>query len=129
MKRIKKYSALLSAIHAADPKTRIAILRHAPDEFIKTLLEVVLNFLAGNIPHSPSTLQKLKRYKTHLREIEQKRRNNVKTVRQKMIYQKGGFLPLLIAPLIARLAAPAIAGAVTRNALDAVENRVKSYLK
>lgn len=134
MIRIIKYSELLAALKAADPHTRVAILRSAPDEFIKTLVEVVLNFLAGNIPHSKQTLQQLKRYKKHLRNIESHRKGSIQQMRRRMIYQKGGFLPLLMAPLLA--AAPFIAKAVGRNAassatnaaLDAVENRVKGYI-
>lgn len=134
MKRIIKYSALLSALKASDPQTRVGILRSAPDEFIKALVEVVLNTLVGNISHTSQSLQKIKRYKSHLRGIEAQRYGSVNTLRKKMTYQKGGFLPLLLAPLLA--ATPFIAKAVGRNAarsatnaaLDAVEKRVKGYI-
>lgn len=133
MKRLEKYSALLAAIQAADPNTRIGILRSAPDEFIKTLLEVVLNFLAGNIPHSPGIFHKLKRHKTILRKLEKKRYGSVNNMRKGFLQQKGGFLPLLLAPIIAgAVAAPAIARnaakAATNSALDTVVGRVKGFI-
>ena len=135
MKRLQKYSALLMAIRASDPKTRVGILRSAPDEFIKTLLEVVINFLAGNLPtHRPSDFKKLKRHKGVLRRLGNQR--NVKTTRKLLTTQKGGFLPLLLAPLALAAAAPAIAKRVSSSAaegvvdtaLDRVESRVKGYI-
>ena len=138
MNRLKKYSALLTAIQSVDPKTRVGILRSAPDEFIKTLLEVVVNFLAGNVvnpSHNPSNLNKLRRHKSLLRRLGAQR--SMKNTRKLLVKQKGGFLPLLLAPLIAGVglaaAAPAIARKVSANAaegavntaLDTVEKRVK----
>jgi len=135
MNRLRKYSALLAAIQSADPRTRIGILRTAPDEFIKTILEVVINSLAGNITHSKRALQKLKPYKNILRSMRQT--SSARNIRKKLIKQKGGFLPFLLAPVIAAAAAPAIASNVaskaarsaTSSALDTVEERVKKFLK
>jgi len=134
MNRLRKYSALLAAVQAADPKTRVGILRSAPDEFIKTLLEVVINSLAGNVTHTPRELTKLKPYKKVLRGM--KTTSSVRNVRQKLVKQKGGFLPFLLAPIIAAAAAPSIASNVaskaarsaTSSALDTVEERVKKFL-
>lgn len=133
MKRLQKYATLLAAVKVADPKTRVGILRTAPDEFIKTLLEVVLNFLAGNIPHTTSDFQKLRRHKATLRQLSAKRRNSVSKIRKQIIAkQQGGFLPLLIAPALAA-ATPFIAKVAARKAtegaLDGVTNRVKGFLK
>ena len=133
MKRLQKYSTLLAAVKVADPKTRVGILRSAPDEFIKALLEVVLNFLAGNIPHNKSDFVKLQRHKATLRQLAAKRRNKISTIRKEIIAkQQGGFLPLLLAPILAGTA-PLIAKATARKAvegaMDGVANRVKGFLK
>ena len=137
MKRLQKYSALLAAIQASDPRTRVGILRTAPDEFIKTLLEVVINFLAGNIPHTPEIHKKLKRHKNRLRELQKKRYASPTSMRRSFLAQKGGFLPFLLAPLIAggiatAAAAPAIAKRVatsaTEGAIDTVEKRAKGFI-
>ena len=148
MNRLKKYSPLLLAIQSADPKTRVGILRSAPDEFIKTLLEIIVNFLAGNVvrPSSSSSshkpplpVRRLTRYKSLLRRLGAQR--NVKKTRKVLVQQKGGFLPLLLAPLIlagtAAAVAPAIARKVSANAaegavdaaLNKVEDRVTGYIK
>ena len=146
MKRLQKYSALLMAIRASDPKTRVGILRSAPDEFIKTLLEIIVNFLAGNVvrPSSSSSslkplhVRRLTRYKSLLRRLGAQR--SVKKTRKVLVQQKGGFLPFLIAPLIlagtAAAVAPAIARKVSANAaegavdaaLNKVEDRVTGYI-
>ena len=137
MKRLQKYSALLAAVQAADPKTRVGILRSAPDEFIKTLLEVVLNLLAGNIPYTKKIYNKLRRHKTQLRNLRSKQKGSVANMRRSFLKQKGGFLPFLLAPLIAggiatAAAAPAIARSVatsaTDGAIDTVEKRAKGYI-
>lgn len=99
MRRIQQYHTLLLGLQAADPKTRLGILRYAPDDFIKALLEVVLNFLHGNIPHKPATMQNLKRYRRQLRKLNKIR--SMKKARKEMMDQKGGFLPFLLAPLLA----------------------------
>lgn len=121
MKRIKQYQPLLLALQTADPDTRVGILRSAPEEFIKTLLEIMLNFLHGNIPHNATTRQKLKRHRLQLHKLSRKR--SMKIARRELVKQKGGFLPLLIAPLLA-LTAPAIARKVSSAATDAALDRV-----
>ena len=146
MNRLKKYSPLLLAIQSVDPKTRVGILRSAPDEFIKTLLEIIVNFLAGNVvrsttSHKPLHVRRLTRYKSLLRRLCAQR--NVKKTRKVLVQQKGGFLPFLIAPLIlagtaatAAAVAPVIARKVSANAaegavdaaLNKVEDRVTGYI-
>lgn len=123
MKRLQKYSALLGAVQAADPKTRISILRSAPDEFIKTLLEVVLNFLAGNIPCKQQHVEKLKRYRKDLRNVSQCRHNLKKA--RKSLSQRGGFLPFLLPLLgvIGKGILGAAAGAATAAAIRKIRGK------
>ena len=98
MKRLEKYRPLLDAIRTSDPKTRVGILRSAPDEFIKTLLEVVVNFLAGNLPpHDSNQYKTLRRHKLFLRQMGDQR--SVQKTRRSLIKQKGGILPHLLASI------------------------------
>jgi hypothetical protein len=121
MKRLEKYSALLNAVQTADPKTRVGILRSAPDEFIKTLLEVVLNVLAGNVHCQGNQLKRVKRYKSHLREVSHCR-HNIKQARKKLI-QRGGFLPLIL-PLLG-IIGKGILGAAAGAAAHATINKIR----
>ena len=145
MKRVKKYYTLLQAIRVANPKTRVAIVRSAPDDFIKTLIEVVLNFLRGNIQVSKKIKSKLSKRKSYLRRLATyKGKSGVRKARKELV-QRGG-LPFLI-PLIAGLAAlggvgggvgiaAAAAPSIARNAarsatdsaLDTVSDRAKKAI-
>lgn len=135
MKRVRKYSTLLQAIRVADPKTRIAIIRSAPDDFIKTLIEVTLNFLRGNLKVARPTLTKLRQQKNKLRRLAYYRgKTGVAKARKELGQQRGGIFPLLI-PLIAGLAglagvgsgagiAAAVAPSIARNAARSATNSV-----
>jgi len=145
MKRVRKYFTLLQAVRVADPKTRVAIVRHAPDEFVKTLIEIVLNFLKGNLRVSNAVKGRLRKRKTQLRRIATyKGKIGVQKARKDLV-QRGG-LPFLI-PLIAGLAAlggvgggvgiaaaaaPSIARnaarSATNSALDTVAERAKTMI-
>lgn len=131
MIRINKYRTLLQAVNEADNKTRIAIVRHGPPDFIKALIEIALNFLKGNIRLSHSSVNALRKNKTKLRQLAACRgKKGICTARKKLI-QKGGFLPLI--PLIALAAsAPAIASRVAQNAtnsaINTLEKRAKSFI-
>lgn len=141
MKRLKKYTTLLMAVRSADPKTRAAIIKSAPDDFLKAFIEIALNVVKGNIEVSPSTLNKLRRKKTKIRRLAQCRgKEGVQDARD-ALSQKGGILPFLI-PLLGlagigtaigtAAAAPTIAARAARNAtesaLDSVENRAKKLI-
>lgn len=123
MHRLKRYSTLINAIAVVDPKTRIGIIRSAPDEFIKALLEIVINFLHGNIPVQPQAFKKLKRYKKTLRDIESSRQGSIKTVRRKLQQQKGGFISWIAGNAAKRATRDAV-----NTAFDTVEERLKGYV-
>ena len=137
MKRLRKYFALIEAVRVSDPKTRVAIIRAAPDDFIKTLIEVILNFLRGNITLHQNKLGKLRKRKLQLRRLADYRgKSGIKKARKELI-QRGGILPFLL-PIIAAAgglaaAAPAIARKVSENAtnsaLDTVEKRANDFIK
>ncbi len=134
MQRLQKYESLFRVLQQADPKMRTAIIRSAPEPFIQTLIEVVLNFLHGNIHTSPSLVTKLKKHKKKLRQLASYRsKRGLGKVRKDLVTQKGGFLfllPLLgtIAMAATAAAAPAIAKraarSATNSALDTVGKRI-----
>ncbi len=67
-------------------------------DFVDALCECCKNLLKGNIPVRPAQLKKLKRHKLVLRKLANKKTSVAQ--RRKILQQKGGFLGLLIKPLI-----------------------------
>lgn len=96
--RLKENKFLLYILNKAKPRLRNAIINHCDSEFIKTLSEISLNFLKGNITHSKNINKKLKKFKKKLRTLACSKRS-VK-VKRNILNQKGGFLPTLIASLL-----------------------------
>ena len=82
----------------AKPAHRKAILNTADNELILCLCECVLNILNGNVPIKPQEIQKLSKFKTHLRKLAAEKTS--KNDRRKILVQKGGFLPVLLAPIL-----------------------------
>ena len=70
------------------------LIEFADKDDMKSISECILNALRGNITLTPKTYAKLKKHKTVLRYLINKRVNNKK--RKAALKQKGGFLPLLI---------------------------------
>lgn len=103
--RLKRNASLLSALYHATPKKRKDILIHGSPDFIQALCEIALNLLKGNIPLSPSQFKKLKRQKTIIKLLSDKK-TTLKRKHQVLKKQTGGFLlPLLAAaiPMIGEL--------------------------
>ena len=73
-----------------------AIIQNADQPLIHCLCECAHNLLKGNVPLTPAQNTRLKRYKTHQRELVQKKKAN-----KKKILQTGGFIPAQLAPIAA----------------------------
>lgn len=98
MKSVTRDRHILHVLKGAKCNLSKAILKNCDDRFIQTLSEIVHNILIGNVDIDSTTMRKLKRYKSQLRELHQYIRKNkqVKNRRKKFINQTGGFLPLII---------------------------------
>ena len=96
-----KNAAVLRALCHLDAYQRRAVLKVAKPEFIKCICECALNVLHGNVPLKQSEKMKLKRHRHCLRKLAEKK--GTWKSKQKFIVQKGGFLPLLIAPILGSL--------------------------
>lgn len=66
---IRRHSHFLQILARSHPSQRRALLRTASAQQIKTLCEICLNILAGNVP---TNIQKLKKYKNTLRKLVKK---------------------------------------------------------
>lgn len=81
----------------AKPKERNFILQHGGGDLMKTLSEIAVNTLNGNIKLDGKNLTKLKRYKRQFRSMACPKRS-LKSKRN--IVQRGGFLSVLIGTVL-----------------------------
>ena len=100
-KQLKRFAQELRFLAKSQPKERTIFLRDADDELITCLCECAKNILNGNVPISNSRKRKLARYKTHLRSIADKNIPHVK--RKRILTQQGGFISVLLKPIIQAL--------------------------
>jgi len=97
------------------PKQCKAIIEAADKDLIRCLCECIQNVMVGNVPIPQSKRTRLKRHRNILRNIVDKRTRYLK--KKKLLSQTGGFLPLLLAPIIGlagSLIGDAISGAINR---------------
>ena len=73
-------------------------INHADKETIQCICECAHNILHGNIPIKKGDIKKLKKYQNVLSTLLDKRSSLKK--RKEVIIQKGGFLPLLLSPVL-----------------------------
>lgn len=111
--RVQNNLQLLKQLKRVDSKKRNKILKTCSDDTISCLCECVYNLLQGNVPVTPRQLKTLSKHKRSLRTLASKK-TTLKTRRR--ILQKGGFLPLIIGPLLGLLST--IVGGAINRALD-----------
>lgn len=91
---IKRNMALLKILIKAGPEQRRAILCGASDSLIAAIAEIALNTLRGNVPLKPEQFKALKKKKTFIRQLSNKKLSLKK--KKRLIEQSGGFIgPLL----------------------------------
>lgn len=102
--RLKRNAHLLNALYKSGPQKRKDIMLHSSPDFVKTICEIALNILKGNISLSPSQYKTLKKYKTNIRLLAD-RKVGINRKRRILSTQRGGFFPLLgvIVPLLTEI--------------------------
>ena len=99
---VKSHRDVLKKLHGANPAERRNILSNAGCGLIKCICEIVHNTLNGVIRLQPRQRRKLKRHTAVLRKLA--RSGDRWEEKKKIINQTGGgFLPLLLAPIITGL--------------------------
>lgn len=98
--RLKRHCSTLKRLAKSKPSVTKPIIKGASKDLINTLSECSYNVLQGVVPLSTKQQQKLRRYKTKLRECANKR---VSQKRKKAILMRGGFLGTLLNPIISIL--------------------------
>lgn len=98
MKRLKANRHILHVLKNANPRLRKTIIKESTPEVIKTLCEICQNTLNGNAKISLPTKNRLKKYKKTIRNLMSPKLNL--SSKRKILIQKGGFLPILLASLL-----------------------------
>ncbi len=96
MRRIKANYHTLQVLRNAKPKQSNAIIFNCNKDLLHSISECVLNVLNGSTSLSDCLKPKLKKYKSSLRLLVDRRLT--RSAKTKLIVQRGGFLlPLLSA--------------------------------
>jgi len=104
----QKHAAILQALCHLTSEQRVAILKKADPKLVRCICECALNILRGNVPLKHPYKQRLRRYATILRRLADK--NNSWRCKKRLIVQRGGFLPLLLAPILGTVLSHLIGG-------------------
>lgn len=102
-RRLRKHANILQTLNKCHPSVRKLIINNADKDLTNCLGECAHNILKGNVNLSQSEKTRLKKYKTHLRKVANKK-SSIKN--RKKILQTGGFLPLLLGPIIKSVLLP-----------------------
>ena len=101
MERLRQNKGFLCHACEARGKSLKHLLRYATHDQLKTLSEIALNILEGNVPLSERQKKKLAPYKNVVRLLARK---NVPLREKQVAMQKGaGILPLLASAVIPAL--------------------------
>ena len=110
---IERNIDFMNAIEKASAYKRKRLIKSASADNILSLKEVAHNILRGNLKLCKNTEKKLRRHRKSIRHLA-KNKSSIKT-KQKFLVQKGGFLPLMVTPLLS--AVGSITGKIVSNAL------------
>lgn len=98
MKRLKEQKHMLYVLKNSKSKLRKNILKEVQPEVIKTLCEVCINTLNGNIKLPIKSKNYLKKYKRTIRQLSSTKTNLPS--KRKLLIQRGGFLPVLLGTIL-----------------------------
>jgi hypothetical protein len=97
--RLKRNISCLHVLETAKKPLRDAIIHNSTKDLIWCICDCSYNFLNGNIPFTDQEEKKLLRYQNIIRYLAKKKRGELKEKKQ-LITQNGGFLPLLLTPIL-----------------------------
>ena len=98
--RVQALLPQLKKLHRMKAHERKKFIKTCGGKFIHELCECIKNLLKGNVPVKLAHLNCLQRHKQSLRALSQKKTS---LSARKKILQKGGFLGILLKPLIGGL--------------------------
>ena len=92
---------LLKTLCYLKKNQRSSFLRKADDKLVKCIQECIFNTLKGNVALGSNERKRLAKHKTVLRRVAAKQGNW--KAKRKLLVQRGGFLPYLIAPILSAI--------------------------
>lgn len=92
--RIKRNLPLLKRLVSGSSPQRRIVLQEASDDLIKSIVEIAINTLRGNIPLTKAQLKRLKKEKVVIKKLCNKKQPLKK--KRKTVNQKGGFIGSLL---------------------------------
>ena len=95
--RVKTQLPILKKLKKCSAKERKALLARGGKPLQLCLRECAINILRGNLHLTKSQHTRLRKHKAKLRDLSKAKTSNKKRLD---IEQKGGFLPLLLAPVL-----------------------------
>lgn len=101
--RLKAHAPYLHVLANGSAKQREGILHGADRELIYCLCECALNILRGNVKLSNTQKNKLRKFKSNLRILADKK-VGLANKRKLLLRQRGGWVASLIAPILGSLA-------------------------
>jgi len=101
-KGVKRNHQFLEKLHGCGRSERSKLIKAASNDNIDALSEIALNTLLGHIPLREEDKKKLKRNSDKIRKLAHRRISRTK--KKILLVQQGGFLPLLLTPLLTALA-------------------------
>ena len=97
-----QYLPLLKLLVRSSPSGRKALLQQADGKFIVLLVECCHNANKGNIAFKPRIKEKLHKHASVIRKVASgKLAHRSLQKKRKLLVQYGGFLPALLAPVLA----------------------------
>lgn len=111
-KRVHEHIDFLNFLKTCNAPQRNAAIKYANKEEILALVECCINTLRGNVYFTDDEKNHLKKHRNSIRRVAQK---IPLARRRKILVQKGGFLPILLAPLLSILSS--VAGAAISRAI------------
>ena len=98
---LSRNAPFLRLLHKASPKARKELLeKHCTPDLVESICECCYNVLKGSVPLTRSQKDALRRKKQMLRQLALKKTSLKK---KKELIQKGGFLGVLLGPIVSVL--------------------------
>ena len=111
-RRVQTQIPVLKSLCKCTGSKRKQLLQVGGKDLQLCLDECAVNVLKGHVPLSQKHFSQLKKYKQPLRNLSLRKTSQKK---RRQIVQRGGFLPALLAPIIASLAGTVINAVANRK--------------
>jgi hypothetical protein len=99
--RLKRNLTFLDLLVKAKKPQRSALINTASNDQLQCICDCAVNILNENIPLTDSQYRKLSRVQKHIRYIAN---SKDQLDNKKVVIQKGGFLPILLTPILSAAA-------------------------